>query len=156
FRSVDAGASYVNVNLPTGTCTGDTSANAQCTFANTVSDVAVQAGSGAVIAVVGWAYGQAKTKSGIVMAPQNGIYTSPTGQPGTFTFQDPGASQPTKNGFAPTPVVGRTTLAVANGTGQNHDVVSALVQDPTKLSNGPNPTPQRPNCTGTGPEPRAA
>jgi hypothetical protein len=152
FRSADDGASYVNANLPTGACAGDTSANAQCTFANTVSDVAVQSGSGAVIAVVGWAYGQAKTKAGIVMSPQNGIYTSPTGQPGTFTFQDPGASQPTKNGFAPTPVVGRTTLAIANGNGQNHDVVYALVQDATKLSNCLNPDLDVPICTATGNE----
>src|SRR5437588_7211705 len=81
FRSADDGVTYANVNLPTGACADDTSDNAQCTFANTVSDVAVQAGTGAVIAVVGWAYGQATTKSGIVMSPQNGIYTSPNGQP---------------------------------------------------------------------------
>ena len=87
FRSSDDGATYANVVLPTGACAGDTSDNAQCTFANTVSDVAVQAGSGAVIAAVGWAYGQAKTKAGIVMSPQNGIYTSKTGAPGSFTFQ---------------------------------------------------------------------
>lgn len=152
FRSADDGVTYANVDLPTGSCAGDTSDNAQCTFANTVSDVAVQAGTGAVIAAVGWAYGQATTKAGIVMAPQNGIYTSPTGQPGTFTFQDPGASAPTKNGFAPTPVVGRTTLAIANGNGQNHDVVYALVQDATKLSNCLNPTLDVPICTGTGDE----
>src|SRR5581483_11355733 len=152
FRSSDDGVTYVNVNLPTGACAGDTSDNAQCTFANTVSDVAVQAGSGAVIAAVGWAYGQAKTKAGIVMSPQNGIYTSANGAPGTFVFQDPGASAPTANGFAPTPVVGRTTLAVASGFGQNHDVVYALVQDATKLSNCLNPTLDVPICTGTGDE----
>jgi hypothetical protein len=152
FRSSDNGANYANVVLPTGACAGDTSDNAQCTFANTVSDVAVQAGSGAVIAVVGWAYGQAKTKAGIVMSPQNGIYTSKTGAPGSFAFVDPGASAPTKNGFAPTPVVGRTTLAIANGNGQNHDVVYALVQDATKLSNCLNPDLDVPICTGTGNE----
>ena len=150
FRSSDDGASYVNVALPTGSCAGDTGTDATCAFANVVSDVAVQAGSGAVIAAVGWAYGQAKTKSGIVMAPQNGIYTSPTGQPGTFTFQNPGSSAPTSNGFAPTPVVGRTTLAVANGQGQNHDVVYALVQDATKLSNCLNPDLDIPICNGNG------
>ncbi|HEY6961109.1 MAG TPA: hypothetical protein VI408_04385 [Gaiellaceae bacterium] len=148
YRSSDDGANYVNVNLPTN-CTGT---GATCYFASVVSDVAVQSGTGAVIAAVGWAYGQAQTKAGIVMAPQNGIYTSPTGQPGTFTFQDPGASAPTKNGFAPTSVVGRTTLAVANGNGQNHNVVYALVQDATKLSNCLNPTLDVPVCTGTGDE----
>ncbi|HET7450138.1 MAG TPA: hypothetical protein VFJ78_06035 [Gaiellaceae bacterium] len=152
FRSTDDGVTYANVNLPTGACAGDTSDSATCALANVVSDVAVQAGSGSVIAVVGWAYGQAKTKAGIVMAPQNGIYTSASGQPGTFTFQDPGASAPTKNGFAPTPVVGRTTLAVANGPGQNHDVVYALVQDATKLSSCLDPTLDIPVCTGTGDE----
>ncbi|MCW2964662.1 MAG: hypothetical protein JWO17_1914 [Actinomycetia bacterium] len=152
FRSTDDGANYVNVALPTGACAGDTSDNAQCTFANTVSDVAVQAGSGAVIAVVGWAYGQAKTKAGIVMSPQNGIYTSTTGAPGSFTFVNPGSSAPTTNGFAPTPVVGRTTLAIANGNGQNHDVVYALVQDATKIANCLDPSLDVPVCTGTGNE----
>ena len=148
YRSSDDGITYVNVNLPTN-CTAD---GATCALANVVSDVALQAGSGAVIAAVGWAYGQAKTAAGIVMAPQNGIYTSATGQPGTFTFQDPGAAAPSKNGFAPTPVVGRTTLAIANGNGQNHDVVYALVQDATKLANCLNPTLEVPICTGTGDE----
>jgi hypothetical protein len=156
FRSSDTGATFTNVNLPTGSCAGVSSTSAPCALANVVSDVAVQAGSGQVIAAVGWAYGQAKTKAGIAMAPQNGIYTSPTGKPGTFTFQDPGASAPSKNGFAPTPVVGRTTLAIANGNGQNHDVVYALVQDATKLSNCLNPTLEVPVCTGTGAETIAA
>jgi hypothetical protein len=140
------------VKLPTVACAGDMGTDATCFLANVVSDVAVQAGSGSVIAAVGWAYGQAKTKAGVVMSPQNGIYTSPTGLPGTFTFQDPGASAPTKNGFAPTPVVGRTTLAVANGNGQNHAVVYALVQDATKLSSCLDPTLDVPVCTGTGEE----
>jgi hypothetical protein len=152
FRSTNDGVSYTNVNLPTGSCAGDTSTSAQCEFANVVSDVAVQTGTGSVIAAVGWAYGQATTKSGIVMAPQNGIYTSPTGLPGTFTFQNPGASAPTTNGFAPTPVVGRTTLAIANGTGQNHSVVYALVQDATKLQDCLDPDVDVPVCTGTGVE----
>jgi hypothetical protein len=152
FRSTDDGANYTNVVLPTGVCAGDTSTNANCTFANTVSDVAVQAGTGAVIAVVGWAYGQAKTKAGIVMSPQNGIYTSTSGAPGSFTFVNPGNSAPTTNGFAPTPVVGRTTLAIANGNGQNHDVVYALVQDAKKLTNCLDPVLDVPICTGTGNE----
>jgi hypothetical protein len=80
------------------------------------------------------------------MAPQNGIYTSPSGQPNTFTFRDPGASMPTANGFAPTPVVGRTTLAIANGLGQDHDVVYALVQDATKLNSCLDPDLTIPVC----------
>jgi len=150
YRSTDDGLGYANVNLPTGSCAGDTT-TVSCGFANQVTDVAVQQGSGAVIAAVGWAYGQRQTKAGFVMAPQNGIYTSPTGAPGSFTFQDPGASAPTKNGFAPTPVVGRTTLAIANGPNQDHNVVYALVQDATKLSNCLT-TIDIPICTGTGDE----
>jgi hypothetical protein len=143
YRSIDDGLTYSNVNLPT-TCTDVNSVT--CNFANAVSDVAVQPGTGAVIAVVGWAYGQLKLKSGIVMAPQNGIYTSPTGAPGTFTFQDPGSSAPTKNGFAPTPVVGRTSLSVASGPGQDHNIVYALVQDATKLQGCYDPTIDIPIC----------
>ncbi len=142
FRSTDDGASYTNVALPTPSvvngvttpngCAGDTTTPA-CTYASMVTDVAIQPGTGAVIAALGWVAGQAVTKAGIVQAPQNGIYTSPTGAPGSFSFVDPGSSAPTKNGFAPTPVVGRTTLAVASGPNQDHGYVYALVQDATKL-----------------------
>ena len=90
YRSTNNGVSYTNVVVPT-TCTDVNSV--QCNFANTITDVSVQPGTGAVIAVAGWAYGQLKLKSGIVMAPQNGIYTSPNGAPGTFVFQDPGSTR---------------------------------------------------------------
>jgi hypothetical protein len=143
YRSIDDGLSYANVVLPT-TCT-DTN-NVQCNFANVVSDVAVQPGTGSVIAVAGWAYGQLKTKAGFTMAPQNGIYTSPTGAAGTFTFQDPGSSEPTKNGFAPTPVVGRTSLSIASGPNQDHNIVYALVQDATKLQGCFDPAIDVPIC----------
>jgi hypothetical protein len=143
FRSTDDGASYVNVNLPTpkvvngvttpNGCQGDTT-SPECTYANFVTDVAVQPTTGAVIAALGWVAGQTVTKAGIMQAPQNGIYTSSTGAPGTFAFVDPGSNTaPTQNGFAPTPVVGRTTLAIAAGPNQDHNYVYALVQDATKL-----------------------
>lgn len=142
FRSTDNGVSYTNVVLPTpkvvggvttaNGCAGDTT-SAACTWANMVTDVRVQPGTGAVIAALGWVAGRAVNKAGIMQAPQNGIYTSPTGAPGTFSFQDPGNSIPTKNGFAPTPQVGRTTLSIASGPGQDHNIVYALVQDATKL-----------------------
>ena len=149
YRSADDGQTYVNVALPT-TCTDVNSV--QCNFANVVSDVAVQPGTGAVIAAAGWAYGQLKTKGsngtdGFVMAPQNGIYTSSTGLPGTFTFQNPGgATAPTTNGFAPTPVVGRTSLSVASGATQDHNIVYALVQDATKLQGCYDPAIDIPIC----------
>ena len=143
YRSADDGLSYANVNLPT-TCTDVNSV--ACNFANVVTDVGVQPETGAVIAVVGWAYGQLKLKSAIVMAPQNGIYTSPTGLPGTYAFQDPGSTAPTRNGFAPTPVVGRTTLSIASGPTQDHNIVYALVQDATKLQGCFDPTTDIPIC----------
>jgi hypothetical protein len=161
FRSTDGGKTYTNVALPVpkvvggvttpNGCAGDTTSPA-CTYAAVVTDVGVQGGTGAVIAAVGWVYGRTVTKAGIMQAPQNGIYTSPTGAPGTFTFQDPGASAPTSNGFAPTPVVGRTTLAVANGPGQDHRYVYALVQDATKLQSCIDTALNLPICTGTGNE----
>jgi hypothetical protein len=105
-----------------------------------VTDVVVRpanadgTGGGSVLAAIGWRAGQKKDPNGTVQSPQNGIYVSPNGQPNTFKFVDPGAATgPTLNGFAPTPVVGRTALAVAHGAGQNHDIVYALVQDATKL-----------------------
>ena len=143
YRSINDGVSYTNVVVPT-TCTDVNSV--QCNFANTITDVSVRPGTGAVIAVAGWAYGQLKLKSGIVMAPQNGIYTSPNGAPGTFAFQDPGSTAPTRNGFAPTPVVGRTSLSIAAGPGQDHDIVYALVQDATKLQGCFDPTIDIPIC----------
>jgi hypothetical protein len=143
YRSTDDGVSYTNVVVPT-TCTDVN--DVTCNFANTISDVAVQPGTGAVIAVAGWAYGQLKTKAGFTMAPQNGIYTSPNGAPGTFVFRDPGGTAPTKNGFAPTPVVGRTSLSIAAGPGQDHDIVYALVQDATKLQGCYDPAIDIPIC----------
>jgi hypothetical protein len=161
FRSLDGGRSYANVDLPTpkvvngvttpSGCAGDTT-SAACTYATVVTDVAVQPGTGAVIAAVGWVAGQAVNAVGIMQAPQNGIYTSPTGAPGTFAFQNPGASAPTANGFAPTPVVGRTSLAVASGPAQDHGYVYALVQDAKKLQGCFNTAADLPLCTGTGVE----
>jgi photosystem II stability/assembly factor-like uncharacterized protein len=72
------------------------------------------------------------TSATLVQAPRNGIYLSPTGQPGTFSYIDSG--NPSSNGFAPTPVVGRTALTVAHGPSQNHDLVYAVVQDAKKIA----------------------
>jgi hypothetical protein len=88
YRSTDDGLSHANVNLPT-TCTDQSKVS--CSFSNVVTDVAVRPADangkngGEVIAAVGWEYGQKTTQSGFVMAPQNGIYTSPTGAPGEFS-----------------------------------------------------------------------
>ena len=151
YRSTDGGASFVNVALPVTpagypvNCTGDTSTGA-CFFANIVTDVVVRpadgngTGGGQVIAAVGWIGGQLHLRnpdgtlsSTLVQAPQNGIYRSPSGRPGTFSFVDPGGN-PSRNGFAPTEVVGRTALSVAHGPGQDHNLVYAIVQDAKKLA----------------------
>ena len=152
FRSSDGGVSFTNVNIPlpivnpsSGTpynCTGDTGADYRCEFANMVTDVVVSpnagGGDGKVLAALGWKYGPRGYRNentnavdtSVPQAPRNGIYTSPHGVPGTFTFTDP-----TATGFAATTHVGRVAMGVASGAGQNHDIVYALVQDANTYSN---------------------
>ncbi len=147
YRSTDAAATWTNVALPTTPpsllpyydCAGNTSDD-RCFYANIVTDVVVRspdangAGGGRVLAAVGWPYGQRADVDGTIQSPQNGLYVSATGAPGSFTFIDPGSSAPSANGFAPTPNVGRVALAVAHGPTQNHDLVYALVSDAQKLN----------------------
>src|SRR5258708_35728460 len=105
------------------------------------------------MAAVGSAIGARVTRYGITQAPQNGIYLSPSGLPGSFAFVDPGAATaPTLNGFTPTPYVGRTTLAGAFGPGQDTKTVYALVQDAKKLQNCVDSNDLPAACTGTGDE----
>src|SRR5215210_1110021 len=170
YRSTDNGVTYTNVALPVpkvtkdaagalvrveNGCAGNTTDPA-CTYATVVTDVVVHPDSGKVLAAVGWVYGQTITKAGIMQAPQNGIYASPSGAPGSFTFVDSGSTSFLKNGFAPVPVVGRTTLAVAGGPAQNHNYVYALVQDATKLQSCLDLSLNVPICTATGGEALAA
>jgi hypothetical protein len=179
FKSSNGANSFVNENLattPAGylpNCKGDTT-TPLCFFANIVTDVVVKgtastnAPAGSVMAVVGWRAGQKQdTKAGgavnmdctlngnptpCLQAPQNGLYISTTGLPGSFAFQSQGATGPaTTQGFAPDPVVGRTALGIAHGAGQDNDAVYALVQDAQKfagcfdvLDTGLNPA-----CNGT-------
>ena len=146
FLSTDGAHSFVNENLPTTpagyqpNCQGDTT-TPTCFFASIVTDVVVQQG-GAVMAAVGWRAGQKHDKNpdgsdnmtcklngsatACLQAPQNGIYLSPTGAPGSFTFS-PGS------GFASQSVSGRTALALAHGSGQNNSAVFALVEDAQKF-----------------------
>ncbi|GAC1584455.1 MAG: hypothetical protein NVS3B24_23640 [Candidatus Dormibacteria bacterium] len=134
-----------------------------CFFASIVTDVVVKskastsapadAPAGAVMAVVGWRAGNrankdatgavsmlcempAGTKVPCLQAPQNGLYLSKTGSPGSFAFQSHPAGNPSYAlglDFAPNNVVGRTTLGIAIGAGQNNDDVFALVQDAQKF-----------------------
>jgi hypothetical protein len=159
FRSTDGGPSFVNEDLPTSpagyspNCAGDTTSRL-CFFANIVTDVVVKptmtanGPAGAVLAVVGWRAGQkldtdasnnplmacsqGASATACKQSPQNGLYTSSTGAPGSFAFQS-GSS----DGFAPDNVVGRTALAVAHGSGQNSDAVYALVEDAQKFNHCP-------------------
>ncbi|MDQ6746754.1 MAG: glycoside hydrolase, partial [Candidatus Dormibacteraeota bacterium] len=139
WRSINGGAAFVNVVLPTG-CT-DYNQQA-CFFANMVSDVVVRSaeaggtGGGKVLAAVGYRYGAHRTlfnpdgtAGAVVMGPKDGIYTSDNGLPGTFVFHDSAASS---NGFLSTPDVGRVALGIAHGQDQNHDLVYALVEDASK------------------------
>ena len=86
FRSEDAGASFVNVELPVGPCAGKPP-EAGCALANMVTDVAVQGPAngfggtpGAVVAAVGWRAGNKTSQYGYVEAPGNGIYHSADGR----------------------------------------------------------------------------
>jgi hypothetical protein len=159
FRSVDGGGSFVNEKLPTSpagyspNCQGDTTSKL-CFFANDVTDVAVRSAAtsngpaGAVIAAVGWRAGQKidndaggspvsgcttnGSPTNCLQAPQNGLYTSSDGTPGSFSYIAPGPGGVT--GLPPTDIFGRTALGIAHGTGQNPDAVYAIVQDAQKFN----------------------
>ncbi|MFL5821984.1 MAG: WD40/YVTN/BNR-like repeat-containing protein [Solirubrobacteraceae bacterium] len=158
FRSTDGGVSFHNENLPTSppgykpNCKGNTTSHL-CFFANAVSDVIVKptktsnGPAGSVIAAVGWRAGQkidvdAKgnpvsgctlhgAKTDCLQAPRNGLYTSKTGQPGSFSYIPAGGGGVN---LPPTPVFGRTALAVAHGPHQTSDAVYALVEDARKFN----------------------
>ena len=133
FRSTDAGANFVDVKLPTGDCAGDTT-SAKCFFANIVTDVVVHAQGKKVLAAVGWRAGRALNKGdGSVQSLGNGLYASDTGAPDSFAFIDAGETPPSANGFAINSIVGRVALGAARGSGQNPNIVYALVQDAKKL-----------------------
>jgi photosystem II stability/assembly factor-like uncharacterized protein len=128
YRSTDAGRNFVNVNLPTGDCAGDSS-KPNCFFANVVTDVAVQPkdklghAGGQVIAAVGWRAGQFPNFNGKPQAPANGLYRSDNGTPGSFQ------KIPDSAGFTPTERAGRIEFGVTTGEDQNSEVLYAIAQD---------------------------
>ncbi|MFL6239615.1 MAG: hypothetical protein ACJ735_09040 [Actinomycetes bacterium] len=160
YRSTDDAATFVNVRLPTGKtaptgpdCAGDTT-HFQCVFENYVSDVVVRPGDadgpnhgGEVLAAVGWYRGDHATSTGWNNAPNNGIYASPTGNPGTFV--DTHADQ---HGFIhPRGHTGFIRLGIARGPAQNHDIVFAMVEDAQKVDGnlpGVDPVPGVPAVCG--------
>jgi hypothetical protein len=136
YRSTNAGTSFTNVRLPTGPCAGKT-VQRPCFLANIVTDVVVQApdtfgnAGGAVLAVVGWRAGAFENADDSVQSPENGLYLSPNGKPGTFVNLDEDG-----NGFAPQANIGRVELGAATGPEQNHDYVYAIVQDAELFNEG--------------------
>jgi hypothetical protein len=139
FRSTNAGRSFVNVKLPTSPeCQGNSKAR-NCFFANMVTDVAVQASDtlghkgGAVVAGVGWRAGQRENFNGKPDAPNNGLYRSDTGAPGTFT------KVPDSAGFTPTDHAGRIALGTTTGEGQDTNYLYAVSQDAVLFQNSLNP-----------------
>ncbi len=140
FRSSDGGRSYTNVALPTGSCAGiegGTSGRPECHLANVVTDVVVRAPggvdedlpAGTVIAAVGWRAGQRKNADGTVQSPNNGIYRSWSGEPGTFV-------KLAATGFTPQNRIGRVELGTTVGALQDHDYLYAIVQDAVVLNGG--------------------
>ena len=156
YRSTDGGASFVNVNLPTGKnapagtpdCSGKPPSEKDCFLANMVTDVVVQgpanaqttganAKPGSVLAAVGWRAGIKENADGAQQSPGNGVYWSDTGAPDTFTNldmagnSDPAATDPLDQGK-----IGRLEIGVAEGPAQDHRYVYAIVMDAQKFRGG--------------------
>jgi hypothetical protein len=137
FRSIDTGLTFVNANLPTGACHGHSELPG-CFLANIVTDVAVRGSDtfehtdGAVLAAVGWRAGARKSFGTTIESPQNGLYYSDSGAPGSFTFEN----AQDNIGFANQKDIGRVALGPAIGATQNHDYIYAAVQDATLFNKG--------------------
>lgn len=134
FRSTDGGRTYANVNLPTGECAGVTGGG-KCQLANVVTDVIVRAAggvngdvrAGTVLAAVGWRGGRRTNSDGTVQSPNNGLYRSETGTPGSFV-------KLAAPGFTPQNRIGRVEFGETTGPNQDHDYVYAIVQDSAVLN----------------------
>ena len=144
YRSTDAGRTYAYVALPTG-C--NDLADKSCQFANWVTDVVVKEPGGTtnvtcaangcpVLAAVGYRGGRRAYLDGKLHAPNNGLYRSNTGEPGTFALLNVYGDGVSNVGFATAERVGRTELGNAAGPQQNHDYVYAMVQDAVRLNGG--------------------
>ncbi|MDP3857549.1 MAG: hypothetical protein Q8Q73_07295 [Stagnimonas sp.] len=148
FRSEDAGASYLNVQLPVSAECAGVETLGPCQFANFVTDVVVKKPGGTtgidcgaegcpVLAAVGFRAGAAPYPDGTPQSPGNGLYRSDSGRAGSFARV--GAPTPTglsPLGFAPNERIGRVELGAATGEAQDHDYVYAIVQDAVLLNGG--------------------
>ena len=129
-------------------CSGAPFGTVGCFQANMVTDVVVQgpknaktpadtpgAKAGSVVAVVGWRAGQKQSPpaagypDGYVESPNNGVYRSDTGAPGTFEKLDAG-------GFTPQARIGRVEIGLANGPAQDHNYLYAVVEDAVLFNGG--------------------
>jgi hypothetical protein len=152
FRSTDGGETFANVKLPTGAgatpdCSGQPPTVKGCFLANMVTDVVVQAAGGpaktkggAVMAAVGWRAGTKPNADGSIQSPNNGIYVSDTGAPGSFKNADMAGNSVPVPPFGTDPLtqarIGRVELGIANGAAQDHKIVYAIVQDAVKFNGG--------------------
>jgi hypothetical protein len=124
FVSKDGGATFTKALLPTAG-PGQESTKA---FGNFVTDVRVQPGNAnSVITAVGWRSGGLGGAAGLYRSSDAGDTFAKVG---TATFG--AASQSTDP-------IGRVSLAYADGEGQDHNVLYAVVQDAGKLNNEPFP-----------------
>ena len=136
FRSVDAGRSFTDVRIASKEATCKTSTEANCFFANIVTDVAVQRADtfgnkgGTVVAALGWRAGRYPNFQGKPQAPHNGIFRSETGDPGTFARLADGS------GITPSEEFGRTEFGPTIGDGQNSDYLYAIVQNSKNFTSG--------------------
>jgi hypothetical protein len=135
YRTADAGRSWTNVKLPTGSCTGNSQAP-NCFFANIATDVEVQGADtfghkgGAVVTTLGWRAGRYPNFNGMPQAPANGVYRSDTGAVGSFVHVADGSGITASKDF------GRAALGAAHGTGQNSSYLYAVVQNSTYFTSG--------------------
>ena len=147
YRSTDGGRNYVLVPLPVGGgCEGRV--DAECLFANFVTDVVVKEPGGStdeaggqVIAAVGYRAGQKAYPDGKLHSPGNGLYRSDTGEPGSFTELTAAyaVDAAVPFGFAPKNRIGRVEFGAVTGPEQNHNYLYAIVSDAV-LFNGGVPT----------------
>ncbi|WP_206370632.1 WD40/YVTN/BNR-like repeat-containing protein [Solimonas marina] len=146
YRSTDAGRSYTLISLPVGgNCDGRY--DAECEFANFVTDVIVKEPGGTtdetggqVLAAVGYRAGNGATfpdAASTPHAPGNGLYYSDTGADGSFTRWDTDTINTlSPAGFAVQNRIGRIALGPVIGADQNHNYVYAMVEDAVLFNGG--------------------
>lgn len=136
YRSTNGGKSYVNVNLPTGECSG-AAGGGHCQLANVITDIAIKGTggvnadvpAGTVLAAVAWRGGRRKNSDGSIQSEHNGLYRSLSGSPNTFVKLN-------APGFTPQERIGRVEFGLTTGAAQDKDYLYAIVQDAVVLNGG--------------------